>query len=135
MPLKDTALFMMTGDRMRWLTQRQRVLAQNIANANTPGYQAQDLRALDFRDALRETQSNLPLETAQGASFAAKTSADAFKVQSNRYPYEVTPDDNAVIMEEQVMKLGQTQADYQLATRIFRKYTDLYKAALGTNGQ
>ena len=120
---------------MRWLTQRQRVLAQNIANANTPGYQAQDLRALDFRDALRETQSNLPLETAQGASFAAKTSADTFKVQSNRYPYEVTPDDNAVIMEEQVMKLGQTQADYQLATRIFRKYTDLYKAALGQNGQ
>lgn len=135
MPLKDTALFMMTGDRMRWLTQRQRVLAQNIANANTPGYQAQDLRALDFRDALRETQSNLRLDTAQGASFAAKTSADTFKVQSNRYPYEVTPDDNAVIMEEQVMKLGQTQADYQLATKIFRKYTDLYKAALGTNSQ
>lgn len=135
MPLKDTALFMMTGDRMRWLTQRQRVLAQNIANANTPGYQARDLRALDFRDALRETQSNLRLDVAEGASFAAKTNTDAYKIQKNRYPYEVTPDDNAVIMEEQVMKLNQTQSDYQLATKIFRKYTDLYKAALGSNGQ
>jgi len=135
MPLKDTALFLMTGDRMRWLTQRQRVLAQNIANANTPGYQAKDLRALDFRDALRETQSNLRLSNAQGASFAAKSNADAYKVQQNRSPYEVTPDDNAVIMEEQVMKLNETQSDYQLATKIFRKYTDLYKAALGNSGQ
>lgn len=135
MPLKDTALFLMTGDRMRWLTQRQRVLAQNIANADTPGYAARDLRALDFRDALRETQSNLRLANADGASFAAKTNADAFKVQSNRYPYEVTPDDNAVIMEEQVMKLNQTQSDYQLATRVFRKYTELYNVALGKDGQ
>ncbi len=135
MPLKDTALFLMTGDRMRWLTQRQRVLAQNIANANTPGYRAKDLRALDFRDALRETQSNLRLSNAQGASFSASSATDAYKVQKNRSPYEVTPDDNQVIMEEQVMKLNKTQSDYQLATKIFRKYTDLYKAALGTSGQ
>ncbi len=135
MALKDTALFLMTGDRMRWLTQRQRVLAQNIANANTPGYAAKDLKALDFRDALRETQRNLRLSGADGLSFSASSAADAYKVQENRYPYEVTPDDNAVIMEEQVMKLGQTQADYQLTTQIFRKYTDLYKTALGNNSQ
>lgn len=135
MPLKDTALFLMTGDRMRWLTQRQRVLAQNIANADTPGYQSRDLRALDFRDALRETQSNLRLAASDGANFAAKTNADTFKVRENRNPYEVTPDDNGVIMEEQVMKLSQTQSDYQLATQIFKKYTNLYNVALGKDGQ
>jgi len=133
MPLKDTALMLMTGERMQWLTQRQRVLAQNVANANTPGYNAQDLRALDFRTALRETQSNLRLSNADGASFAAGTDTDAYRVARNRYPYEVTPDENGVILEEQVMKLNQTQGDYQLATQIFRKYGQLYGVALGRN--
>ena len=133
MPLKDTALMLMTGERMQWLTQRQRVLAQNVANANTPGYNAQDLRALDFRTALRETQSNLRLSSADGASFAAGTDTDAYRVARNRYPYEVTPDENGVILEEQVMKLNQTQGDYQLVTQIFRKYGQLYGVPPGRN--
>ena len=133
MPLKDTALMLMTGERMRWLTQRQRVLAQNVANADTPGYAAQDLRALDFRSALRETQSNLRLAGVKGESFAAGTDRDAFRVQQHRFPYEITPDDNHVNLEEQVLKLNQTQGDYQLATQIFRKYGQLYTLALGRN--
>ena len=133
MPLKDTALMLMTGERMRWLTQRQRVLAQNVANANTPGYNAQDLRALDFRDALRETQSNLRLSSANGESFAASTDTDPFRVQRNRFPYETTPDENGVILEEQILKLNQTQGDYQLASQILRKYGQLYNVALGRN--
>ena len=30
--------------RMQWLGQRQNVLAQNIANTDTPGYRPQDLK-------------------------------------------------------------------------------------------
>lgn len=131
MPLKDTALMLMTGERMRWLTQRQSVLAQNVANANTPDYAAQDLRALDFRTALRETQSSLRLAQVDGESVVAGNNTDAYRIQRNRAPYEVTPDENGVILEEQVLKLNQTQGDYQLATQIFRKYGQLYNIALG----
>ena len=37
-------LLSLTGARMRYLSERQNVLAQNIANAETPGWVARDLR-------------------------------------------------------------------------------------------
>ena len=41
--LSGIDLFQVAGDRMRYLTERQTVIARNIANADTPGYKAQDL--------------------------------------------------------------------------------------------
>lgn len=48
MDLRNLTLFDMTKTKMDWLAQRQKILAQNIANANTPNYKARDLRELDF---------------------------------------------------------------------------------------
>lgn len=131
MPLKDTTLFGMLTDKMRWLTQRQRVLAQNIANADTPNYTARDLRPLEFRGALRVAQSNVSLARTNVAHLSARTDADAFRTERNRAPYETSPDRNKVVLEEQLMKLSETRADHQLATQLFQKYTSLYRTALG----
>ena len=45
MNLPDIPLFAMLRERMSWLNQRQGVLSQNVANADTPGYGARDLKA------------------------------------------------------------------------------------------
>src|SRR3546814_14076552 len=42
-------LFSLLGKRMDWLGQRQKVLAQNIANADTPDYVPRDLKPQEFR--------------------------------------------------------------------------------------
>jgi len=42
-------LFHLLGQRMDWLGQRQKVLAQNIANADTPDYVPHDLKPQEFR--------------------------------------------------------------------------------------
>ena len=49
MDLNDFAIFRMMNGKMRWLGQRQRVLAENIANADTPKYQARELKQVNFR--------------------------------------------------------------------------------------
>ena len=49
MNLPDVPLFSMLRERMTWLNQRQDVLSQNVANADTPGYVARDLKPLDFQ--------------------------------------------------------------------------------------
>ena len=131
MALHDTSLFSMVNDRMRWLTQRQRVIGQNIANANTPDYQGSDLRPLSFRDSLRKADVSMPLVQTSDAHVAASTARDAFKTAASRSPYEVTPDGNQVILEEQMIKMNQTQQDYTLSLRIFQKYTNLYKTVSG----
>ena len=48
MNLPDVPLLSMLRERMTWLHQRQDVLSQNVANADTPGYVARDLKAQDF---------------------------------------------------------------------------------------
>ena len=56
MALTDLPIFSMISKRMAWLSQRQRVLAQNISNADTPHYKAKDLEELDFDKILRQTK-------------------------------------------------------------------------------
>ena len=48
MDLQNLTLFQMSEEKMRWLAQRQSVLSENIANANTPDYMPSDLKPLKF---------------------------------------------------------------------------------------
>ena len=57
MNLPDVPLFSMLRERMTWLNQRQDLLSQNVANADTPGYVARDLKPLDFEQALSQAGS------------------------------------------------------------------------------
>jgi len=50
MDIGHIPLFAAFSKRMAWLTARQTVLAENVANANTPGYMAKDLKELDFKN-------------------------------------------------------------------------------------
>ena len=45
----DIPLFAMLKGRLGYLSDRQRVIAENVANANTPGYQARDLKPFSFQ--------------------------------------------------------------------------------------
>ena len=59
MPISDIPIFSMLRTRMQWHQERQRVLAENVANADTPRFRPQDLKPLDFgRDAHGAGQAN-----------------------------------------------------------------------------
>ena len=134
----DAPLFRLLSGRMGWLSQRQAVLAQNIANADTPNYRPKDLDAKDF---LKLAQGYASRSTRIAVS---RTSQDHLEGRSSATlgltakdqptPYEVSPDGNAVILEEQTAKAGQTSLDHQMASNIYRKYIGMYKIALGSNG-
>ena len=48
MQIGGIQLFQALGDKMRWHQERQGVLAENIANADTPGFMERDLKAFSF---------------------------------------------------------------------------------------
>ena len=52
MNLHNLDVFRISSQKMGWLSERQTVLAQNIANSDTPGYKAKDLRLPDFSSML-----------------------------------------------------------------------------------
>ena len=48
MAISDLPIFSMLRTRMNWHQERQRLLAENVANADTPGYRPRDLAPLNF---------------------------------------------------------------------------------------
>jgi len=54
MALNNLALFQAMGAKMNYLSTRQGVIAQNIANADTPEYRPRDLTEVDFGAVLTE---------------------------------------------------------------------------------
>lgn len=119
-------LFDLAERRLAWADQRQAVLAQNIANANTPGYKPHDLKSfsatLNSTTTLARTQPNhLSGTTGTGADEVV----DRTHLQS--------PDGNAVALDEQLVKVADTQTTHELVTTIYRTYINMFNTALGKN--
>jgi flagellar basal-body rod protein FlgB len=131
MDMDKLGLFRLISGKMNWLTERQQVLAQNIANADTPDYRPSDLVPFDFKTALRETTRLPPARTEAGhLSGASARSGDA-RAERQRGTYETALDGNSVVLEEQLMKVAKSGMDYQLATQMYRKHVGLLKMAIG----
>jgi flagellar basal-body rod protein FlgB len=130
MDLNRIPLFQMMSRRMGWLSDRQRVLADNIANVDTPGYQSRDLRPLDFRRELAQSTARLtPVST--DARHIAPRAASGVDARSQRTrPTETTISGNTVTVEQEMMKAGETANDYQLATTLYRRHMGLLRTVL-----
>ena len=129
MPVTDLPLFSMLKTRMYWLNERQKVLAENVANADTPGFRGRDLKQLDFHEALRST-GEVTLATTAPGHIGGSPGTSQFPMD-NRGGFETTPRGNAVVLEDEMMKVAQTQMDYQAATALYSRSLGLIKTALG----
>ena len=130
MDLSKQTLFKMMTERMAYLGQRQKVLAQNVANANTPNYQARDLKALNFKDQVAREMHRVTPAITQANHLPPVTTPEPFEVQKQKRPYETALDKNGVVLEEQAQKIAANQGDYATTTGIYRKYIAMFKLVL-----
>lgn len=129
MPVTDLPLFAMLKHRMYWLEERQRVLAENVANADTPGFRGRDLKQLDFHEALKAT-TTVALATTAPGHIAGGSASGRFAVDG-RGGFETTPRGNAVVLEDEMLKVAQNQMDHQAATALYSRGLGLIKTAIG----
>lgn len=130
MSLESLGLFRLIAQRMDWLTARQTVLSQNIANANTPGYRARDLKPFASLLAGRGT-APLQMAGTQAGHMAPRGADAAPAAEFTQDPYETSPDGNQVALEQQLMQMTETAMDHQFATNIYRKQLGMISMALG----
>jgi flagellar basal-body rod protein FlgB len=117
---------------MRWHQARQTLLSENVANAETPGYQARDLKAYSFAEHLKDVSSvELLTEATNPSHFSISSNdADGFTpVASN--DFETTPEGNGVTLEDQMMKVAGNQLDYQAITTLYTRSLRMIRTALG----
>ena len=131
MNLPDMPLFSMLRDRMTWLHQRQDLLSQNVANADTPGYVARDLKPLNFDDTMRNMTSggSLNITNARHIALSSQTSS-AFEDRAAP-DTESSPNGNAVSLEMEMIKVSDTQAQFQAASNLYAKAMTMMKTAIG----
>lgn len=134
MPISDIPLFSMLRTRMQWHQERQKVLAENVANADTPKFQPRDLKPLDFaKDPQAGTGGTLKLASTDPAHFTNASGASAFATNRNS-KYDVRPAGNAVNLEDEMMKVASNQMDYQAAISLYSRSMGLIRTAIGGKG-
>jgi len=132
--LGDTPIFSMMKERMHWLADRQRVIAENVANADTPNYVARDLAEPDFGEMMRQRSSTQVLSAANTDPFhidANGSGGSSTGALLRRPDFETTPTGNSVVLEEQMIKAAENQMDYQTVTGLYSKSISMLKIALG----
>lgn len=135
MEFNKLPLLTLMAKRMMWLGQRQKVLAENVANANTGGYKARDLEPMKFKDMVRGASGGGKLQMATtNASHIVPKGPKAQAAKEVVIDAAAKLSGNTVDLEKEVMKVGQTSMDYQFITHLYRKQVAMIKLALGRGG-
>jgi flagellar basal-body rod protein FlgB len=131
MNLSKIPLLGMVTKQMDWLNQRQKIISQNIANADTPDYVPHDLVSLNFADLARSQSKKLKMAVSSEKHISDPDEKNGkFRDKKNKN-FTSEPSGNAVILEEQMMLQSQTQVDYELMTRLYKKHVGMVKTAIG----
>lgn len=131
MAIADIPLFSMLKTRMQWQEARQKLLAENVANADLPGFKPHDLREPAFGAALNAAVSRVTLATTDSGHIGGGASGAGAGDPANARRFETTPSGNAVNLEDEMLKVAQNQSDYQLAASLYQRSMSLLKIAVG----
>lgn len=134
MGLNQMPLFAALTEKMRWHQTRQGLLAENVANAETPGYRGKDLKAFAFEDHMRNLSvAQISTTATQPSHFSvAGIDSDGFGPRKMN-SFEVTPEGNGVTLEDEMMKVTSNQMDYQAVTTLYTRSMRILRVALGKN--
>jgi flagellar basal-body rod protein FlgB len=132
MPISDIPIFSMLRTRMQWHQERQQLLSENVANANTSKFVPRDLAQPDFSHA--QPAAAMSLARTSSAHLGG-IAADATQFDLDRRgQFEVRPTGNGVSLEDEMLKVAANQMDYQAATALYSRGLALIKTALGKGG-
>ncbi|MBC7669603.1 MAG: flagellar basal body rod protein FlgB [Gemmatimonadaceae bacterium] len=138
----DIPLFSMLKSRLSYLSERQKVIAQNVANADTPDYQPRDLKAYSFKATLDQQATGQPYrggpvaQPAGGVQMIATSAAHMAPTKPAniwRAPEgpdtETTLDGNSVTLEDQMLKMTDARMNYDAAVSFYQKSMALLRTS------
>jgi flagellar basal-body rod protein FlgB len=137
----DIPLFGMLKSRLGYLTERQKLVAQNVANADTPGYRPSDLKPYSFQASLMNQSSGAayrggPSAPTSGVAMMATSAAHMAPAkapsawrETSGTDSEVTLDGNAVSLEDQMLKMTDARMNYDAAISFYQKSMNMLRQA------
>ena len=130
MSFQDLPVFSALKQRLNWHDARQRVLSENVANANMPGFTPRELVAVEKGQQLSGVRPVEVALTHAGHIAGSPIPGSGGPGRREEAGWETTPDGNSVVLEEQMMKLTQNQIDHQMATTLYSRSLALLRASI-----
>lgn len=123
--------------RMGWLSDRQKLVAENVANASTPGFKPKDLKAQDFAALVQGQAEGGAIGLAQtDAGHMALPGQTAMQAREITSPdSETTLDGNSVVLEEQMLKMSESRMQFQAAVGFYEKSLAMIRLAAKVPGK
>jgi flagellar basal-body rod protein FlgB len=142
MAVGDIPLLAMLKSRLGYLSDRQRVIAENVANADTPGYQARDVKPFSFHAQVQAASGLGGGAAAAPAGTMAVTQPGHMRPKSSNGTFQVaktpdseeTMDGNGVVLEDEMVKLTDTRMDYDAAVGLYQQSLGMLKMAIRKPG-
>jgi flagellar basal-body rod protein FlgB len=140
MDIESIPLFAVLRGRMGYLNQRQQVIAQNVANASTPGFTPQDLRPFTIKSGIGSSLALTPVAQSTSTSSVAMIPIQTQSASQGFRPI-AAPDDetkldgNQVVLEDQMVKMADTRSDYEAAVGIYEKALSFLQMAAKEPGK
>jgi flagellar basal-body rod protein FlgB len=139
MNLADIPLFSMLRGRLGYLSERQKLIAQNVANADTAGYAAQDLKPFSFEAKVQQSQAQsgaVMAATQPGHLQPAGRSGLGAAYKARKTPdSETTLNGNSVVLEEEMIKMSDARMQYDAAIGFYQKSLNLLRLAAKPPGR
>lgn len=135
MNFTSTPLLKMLDERMAWLNTRQAVLSENVANADTPGYMAKDLKPQSFESYMNSSlggSSTPALERISPRQLSGILPSGQQFAETQAPDGQANPTGNTVNIDQEMMKVSKTQEDYQEASDLYAKSIVMMRTAIGT---
>jgi flagellar basal-body rod protein FlgB len=125
----NLSILRLASGLMAHSTARQRVIAENIAHADTPGYRARDVA--DFAATL-ESDDAFSARTTRPGHFTFGADPNGFDPREATVLGAETPNGNSVSLEDQMMRAAEVRQSHELAMGVYRKSMDILRASLGS---
>jgi len=106
---------------------RMGVIARNVANADTPGFQAMDLPS--FAETYQE--NSRAMRATRAGHFGNADQPQEPKLR--RAKGAGAPNGNTVSLEQEMVKTASVRQDHEMALAIYRNTSDIIRASLGRN--
>lgn len=136
MNLAGMDLFKLLAHKMSWLSYRQKVLSNNIAHADTPDHKVFDIAPFSYAEALGKGGFQLAQpHTATNPEATAGLAGGVSTFRNGKKPRYNVDIGNGIILEEELLKVSETQIHYSEMINLYRRHVDLLKTAIGrSNG-
>ena len=135
MDLAQTPFFSLLRTRLDQLSERQRLISENIANASTPGYRPRDLDTAGFERMLASAAGGRGLAMARTNAAHMSPSGSASTRVVTRNDTETTIDGNAVILEEEMARAAETRMSFETGIALYQKGLELVRLASRAPGR